>query len=106
MSEIKHAYRLMVIDIEEDKVVIDEFCDAIVAGVARENKEFEESECNSITCCRVENVAVVAASVDAAEKAIKKQKGNIIEDISKIGVPKIIKKIFGIESGEEDDENA
>ena len=106
MSEIKHAYRLMVIDIEEDKLVIDEFFDAIVAGVARENKEFEKSECNSIACCRVENIAVVAASVDAAEKAIEKQKGNIIEDISKIGVPKIIKKIFGIESGEEDDENA
>ena len=38
MSEIKHAYRLMVIDIEKDQVVLDEFCDCIVGGVGKKSR--------------------------------------------------------------------
>ena len=35
MKENHNKLRIMVIDIKEDKLILDEFCDSIVAGLSR-----------------------------------------------------------------------
>jgi hypothetical protein len=74
MGEVKHAFRLMLIDINEDKVLVDEFCDAVVAGTAQNPEEGKKQEGgNIISFCRCGLSAGMAATI-AAEEAIQKHK--------------------------------
>lgn len=100
MSKIKHAYRLMVIDIEEDKVVIDEFCDAVVAGIAANGCKPGFTDNQEIIACKCGLLAGTAA-VDAAEKAVMTQKKQIIKSFMKKATPEEIMECFG---GENEDE--
>ena len=72
MSEIKvnASYRLMIIDIEEDRIVLDEFCDAIIGGIAKESTEGKKglvmgNVLNAVKCGIPAGVAAVSAAEDA-----------------------------------------
>ena len=94
MSENKtHAFRIMVIDIAEDKLVLDEFCDAIIVGISRsdgdpkinEAKEFMAAKCHILT---------QSCSVKAAEKAIATAKKEVVESFMRDATPEILKELF------------
>lgn len=102
MSEIKHAYRLMVIDIEEDKVVIDEFCDAIVAGVATNGGSPEDTKGKELLCSKSDLFAGIAVVV-AAEKAIMRQKREFVRSFMKKASPEDIAAALNIEEDEDDE---
>lgn len=102
MSETKYAYRLMVIDIKEDKVVVDEFCDAIVAGIASSGDNIGETECSEIACVKG-NVLAGIAVVDAAEKAIMRQKREFVKSFMKNASPEDIAAALNIEEDGEDE---
>lgn len=78
MSEVKHAFRLMIIDINEDKVLVDEFCDAVVAGTAQNPEEGKKQEDGDVLvackCCLSTGVAAVVA----AEEAVQNQKMEMV----------------------------
>lgn len=85
MSDAKHAFRLMVIDIEADKVIADEFCDAIVAGTAKSPEEGKvQPSTNVIVACRCGMSAGIAV-VAAAEDAIQRQKNKTVESFLRKG---------------------
>lgn len=85
MSEAKHAFRLMLIDINEDKILVDEFCDAVVAGTAQDPEEGKKQEDgNVIVACRC-GLATGIAVVAAAEEAIQKQKAKTVASFLKKG---------------------
>lgn len=85
MSEVKHAFRLMLIDIDADKVLVDEFCNAVVAGTAQDPEEGKPQEVgNVIAACRCGMSAGIAV-VAAAEEAIKKQKYKTVENFLRKG---------------------
>lgn len=85
MSDVKHAFRLMLIDIEADKVLVDEFCDAVVAGMAQNPEEGKVQDVGSvIVACRCGLSAGVAAVV-AAEDAIRRQKNKTAESFLRKG---------------------
>ena len=93
MSETKHAYRLMVIDIEEDKVVIDEFCDCIVGGVGK--KVEEEGKTGSAVLVMQNGWALTGvAAVEAAEKAVKLQKRKLVTEFLKTASPEEIAEVI------------
>lgn len=81
MSEVKHAFRLMIIDIDEDKILVDEFCDAVVAGTAQKPEEGKKQEGgNVIAACRCALITSVAA-MSAAEEAVRKQKAKVVASL-------------------------
>lgn len=100
MSKIKHAYRLMVIDIEEDKVVVDEFCDAVVAGIAANGCKPGLTYSREIIACKC-GLRAGTAAVDAAQKAVMTQKKQIIKSFMEKATPEEIMECFG---GENEDE--
>ena len=80
MSDVKHAFRLMVIDIEADKVVIDEFCDAIVAGTAKKAVDGDGTDgkgSHSIISMAKSDLKSGVAACMAAEEATKKTKEKV-----------------------------
>ena len=79
MSENKHAFRLMVIDIEEDKVVVDELCDAIVAGTAKSPEDGEGRGTHNVLSASKCALPIGIAAIMAAEKAVKETKIKTIE---------------------------
>lgn len=81
MSEVKHAFRLMIIDIDEDKVVVDEFCDAVIAGAAKNPEKGNQYDGgNVIVACRCGLGASVAAMASATE-AVRKQKAKVVASL-------------------------
>ena len=93
MSKIKHAYRLMVIDIEEDKVVIDEFCDCIVGGIGKQVEE--EGKTGSAVMCIQNGLALTGvAAVEAAEDAVKRQKRKLVEEFFKNASPEEVAEVI------------
>lgn len=101
MSEIKHSFRIMVIDIEEDKVVIDEFADAIVGGIAKNVSTPKEIEKSEICACKCSLIAGIGA-VEAAEKAIMTQKRQVVKSFMEKATPEMMKECFGGEEIEDD----
>lgn len=99
MSEIKHSLRIMIIDIEKDKVVLDEFADAIVGGIAKNVMPGEDGDCAEIAVVRATTIGVMNA-VTAAESIVKKQKRMLLKDFLKNATPEEKKKCFGIEDVE------
>lgn len=93
MSEIKHSLRLMIIDIEEDKVVVDEFCDSVIAGVAQKREAMipQKIEIAASKSGYIEGIF----AVEAAESAIRTQKTKIIKTFMENATPEEIKKCFG-----------
>lgn len=79
MSDVKHAFRLMVIDIEADKVIVDEFCDAIVAGTARSPEDGKGQGTHNVLSASKCALPIGIAAVMAAEKAVKETKMKTIE---------------------------
>ena len=102
MSKIEHAYRLMVIDIEEDKVVIDEFCDAIVAGVATNGGSLEKTEGKELLASKSDVFAGISV-VAAAEKAIMRQKREFVKSFMKNASPEDIAAALNIEEDVNDE---
>lgn len=100
MSKIKHAYRLMVIDIGEDKVVVDEFCDAIVAGVATNGGSHEETKGTELLASKSDLFAGIAV-VAAAEKAIMRQKREFVKSFMKNASPEDIAAALKLSEDEE-----
>lgn len=75
----------MLIDIKEDKILVDEFCDAVVAGTAQNPEEDKLQEFGSaIGACRCGLSTVIAAAA-AAEESIQKQKNKTIESFLREG---------------------
>lgn len=105
MSEIKHAYRLMVIDIEEDKVVIDEFCDCIVGGVGK-NVEEEGKTGSSVLVMQNGFAFTGVAAVEAAEKAVKLQKRKLVEGFLTTASPEEIAEVIAKGREVDNDGNA
>lgn len=101
-NEIKHAYRLMVIDIEQDKVVIDEFCDAIVSGVATNGGSPEETNGTELLASKSDLFAGIAV-VAAAEKAIMRQKREFVKSFMKNASLKDIAAALNIKEDGEDE---
>ena len=98
-NKIKHSFRFMIIDIEEDKVVVDEFCDAVVVGAAQ-TREGMPPQPIEIAACKSGYIEGVFA-VTAAEKAVMTQKKKIINSFMEKATPEEIMKCFG---GENEDE--
>ena len=89
MSNVNKSFRIMIIDIAEDKVVVDEFCDAIVAGIASSGDVIEETSCSEIVCVKG-NVLAGIAVTGAAEKAIMRQKREFVRSFMKNASPEDI----------------
>lgn len=100
MSNVNKSFRIMIIDIAEDKIVVDEFCDAIVTGIASSGDNIGETEGSEITCVKG-NVFAGIAVVAAAEKAVMTQKKQIIKSFMKKATPEEIMKCFGGENQDE-----
>lgn len=102
MSEVKHAFRLMIIDIDEDKVVVDEFCDAVIAGAAKNPEEGKQQDSGTvIAACRCCLTAGMAAVV-AAEEAVQKQKRKIVASfLEKGGVGNVEDLVKAVLEGED-----
>lgn len=100
MSDVKHNFRFMIIDIEEDKVVVDEFCDAVVAGIATNGCTPGFADSQEILACKCGLLAGTAA-VGAAEKAVMTQKKQIIKSFMEKATREEIMECFG---GEKEDE--
>lgn len=103
MSEIKHSFRIMIIDIEKDKVVLDEFADAIVGGLAKNGSSPKNIERSEMCICKSSFAAGVGA-VAAAEEAIKTQKKQVVKSFMEKATPEMIKECFGGEESEDDTE--
>lgn len=101
MSEIKHSFRIMIIDIEEDKVVIDEFADAIVGGIAKNGSSLKNNERSEICACKCSFIAGIGA-VEAAEKAIMTQKRQVVKSFMEKATLEMMKECFGGEEIEDD----
>lgn len=101
MSEIKHSFRIMIIDIEKDKVVLDEFADAIVGGLAKNGSSPKNIDRSEMCICKSSFVAGIGA-VAAAEEAIKTQKKQVIKSFMEQATPEMIKECFGGEEIEDD----
>ena len=102
MSKIKHAYRLMVIENEEDKVDIDEFCDAIVAGAATNGGSPEETKGKELLASKSNFIAGIAVAA-AAEKAIMRQKREFVKSFMKNASPEDIAAALNIEEDVNDE---
>jgi hypothetical protein len=92
----------MVIDIEEDKVVIDEFCDAIVAGVATNGGSPEETKGKELLASKSDLFAGIAV-VGAAEKAIMRQKREFVKSFMQNASPEDIAAALNMEEDVEDE---
>ena len=102
MSEAKHTFRLMLIDIDADKVLVDEFCDAVVAGTAQDPEEGKlQEDGNVIVACRCGLSAGIAV-VAAAEEAIQKQKNKTVENFLRKGGIEIVEDLMKAALKEED----
>ena len=95
MSNVNKSFRIMIIDIAEDKVVVDEFCDAIVAGIASSGGPIEETEGREIACVKG-NVLAGIAVTGAAEKAIMRQKREFVRSFMKNASPEDIAAAFNL----------
>ena len=93
MSEVKHSLRLMIIDIEEDKIVVDEFCDSVIVGAAqtRETMPPQKIEIAASKSGYIEGIF----AVEAAESAIRTQKKKIIKTFMEKATPEEIKEVLG-----------
>lgn len=100
MSDVKHSFRITIFDIEEEKVVVDEFCDAVVAGIASNGCKPGSTDNQEIIVCKCGLLAGTAV-VDAAEKAVMTQKKQILKSFMKKATPEMIEECFG---GENEDE--
>lgn len=89
MSNVNKSFRIMIIDIAEDKVVVDEFCDAIVAGIASSGGTIKETEVSEIVCVKGNLLAGIAVTA-AAEKAIMRQKREFVRSFMKNASPEDI----------------
>ena len=108
MSEkkINAAFRLMIIDIEEDKLILDEFCDAIIGGIAKEPTEGKKglvmgNVLNAVKCGIPAGVAAVSAAEDAIEFHKKKTCKLFAEKIGLGDLDSMIDKILGGDDGAE-----
>lgn len=93
MSEIKHSLRLMIIDIEEDKVVVDEFCDSVIAGVAQKREAMPPQKIE-IAACKSGYIEGIFA-VEAAESAIRTQKKKIIKTFMEKAPSEVVEEVLG-----------
>jgi hypothetical protein len=101
MSEIKHSFRIMIIDIEKDKVVLDEFADAIVGGIAKNGSSPKNIDRSEMCICKSSFAAGIGAVADA-EAAIHTQKKQVIKSFMEKATPEMIKECFGGEESEDD----
>ena len=101
MSEIKHSFRIMIIDIEKDKVVLDEFADAIVGGIAKNGSSPKNIDRSEMCICKSSFAAGIGA-VAAAEAAIHTQNKQVIKSFMETATPEMIKECFGEEESEDD----
>ena len=99
MSKENPSFRIMIIDLAEDKVVVDQFADAIVCGIGRNGDKKNEIEGSELLACKCNFVAGVGA-VNAAEKAIRRQKMEIIKNFMNNATPEMMAECFGTEEGE------
>ena len=99
MSEVKHSFRVMVIDITEDKVVVDEFCDAIVAGLASNDGKIGKYDGSEIVASKCNFIAGIGA-VEAAERAVMRQKKEFVKSFMKQASPEDIVKALKLEDEE------
>jgi hypothetical protein len=90
----------MIIDIAEDKIVVDEFCDAIVAGIASSGDNIEKTEGSEIGCVKG-NILAGIAVVGAAEKAIERQKREFVRNFMKKASPEDIAAALNFSEDEE-----
>ena len=100
MSDVKHSFRITIFDIEEEKVLVDEFCDAVIAGIARNGSKPGSVDAQEIGVCKCGIRAGVGA-VTAAEKAVMTHKKEVIKSFMEKATPEMIKECFG---GENEDE--
>lgn len=102
MSDVKHSFRITIFDIEEEKVVVDEFCDAIVAGVATNGGSLEETNGMELLASKSDLFAGIVV-VTAAEKAIMRQKRELVKSFMKNASPEDIAAALNIEEDGEDE---
>ncbi len=83
MSENKAnaAYRLMVIDIEEDKIILDEFCDVFLGAYAKNSEDGKRVVDAKGSSLVKSNYYGVAAACMAAEKIIEKNRNRLVKEI-------------------------
>lgn len=101
MSEIKHSFRIMIIDIENDRGVVDEFADAIVGGIAKNGSSPKNIDRAELCICRSGFAAGIGA-IESAEKAIMTQKKQVIKSFMEKATPEMMKECFGGEEIEDD----
>ena len=79
------SLRVMVIDVEGDKILRDELCDAVVAGIACNPEEGKKQEGGDILVACKCGLSTGVAAVAAAEEAIQKQKNKTVESFLRKG---------------------
>lgn len=100
MSDVKHSFRITIFDIEKEKVVLDEFCDAVVAGIAKNGSKPGSVDAKEFAACRC-GISVSVGAVLAAEKVIMTHKKEVVKEFLEKATPEMIKECFG---GENEDE--
>ena len=103
MSDVKHSFRITIFDIEEDKVVVDEFCDAVVAGIAGKGCNPGLTESQEIIACKC-GLLTGTAAVAVAEKAVMTQKKQIIKSFMKKATSEELMECFGGENEDDTEE--
>ena len=102
-NKVNAAYRLMVIDIEEDKIILDEFCDVFLGAYAKNSEGGKRVVDAKGTSLVKSSYYGVAAACMAAEKIIEKNKKRIVKEIlSDAGagdIENVIDNVLGKEAG-------
>jgi hypothetical protein len=81
MSKSKNKYKVIIIDVLEDKILENISCDAIIAGYAQKPDD-ERSMCGSVTLS-CGDIGVTGGAIDAAEKAASRAEEKIIKSFLK-----------------------
>lgn len=92
MSETKHAFRVMIIDIEKDEIVRDEFAESIVAGISRDDGEGTNGM--TLVIGRATTKETIVATL-SAEKAVSYAKKSVVDNFLKDKDLSELEKILG-----------
>ena len=96
MKEHHNKLRIMVIDIEEDKLIVDEFCDSIVVGLGRSdvNGDISGKKLVILKGGIHSAVAAIAEAEGSAGKAKSKLVGRVMEQYRGGDIDEYLEKLL------------
>ena len=96
MEENHNKLRIMVIDIEEDKLIVDEFCDSIVVGLGRSdaNGDISGKKLGILKGGIYSAVAAINSAEGAADKTKSKLVGRVMEQYRGGDIDEYLEKLL------------